>query len=114
MGLALISVAFVGPVYSPWEAPPQEPISSELSNHEWIENAFISLLYVLSAIGCLLLPFALMRPIERARPLLKVIGVAWAVAGVALSLFGALNYYTHSGMTINTYEESQQGAPPGQ
>src|SRR5688500_13889582 len=31
MGLALIAIAFVGPFFTPWEAPPQEPISGEFA-----------------------------------------------------------------------------------
>lgn len=107
MGLGLVAIAFVGPFYTPWEAPPQEPISGEFSDVEWLENTFISLLYLITAIGALVLPFALMRrSLERAVSLLKVVGACWAVAGVIFVGFGAMNYYTHVGLTINTYEES--------
>jgi uncharacterized membrane protein len=109
MGLALIAIAFVGPVYSPWEAPPQEPISGEFSDVEWLENAFISLMYAITGLGAILLPFALARrTYDRASGLLKVIGACWAVTGLIWLLFGAMNYYTHVGLTINTYEESVQ------
>jgi uncharacterized membrane protein len=109
MGLGLIAIAFVGPVYSPWEAPPQEPISSEFSNTEWLENGFISALYLLTGLGAVLLPFALGKDtLTKAKGLLKVIGAFWAITGTAFVLFGALNYYTHIGLTINSYEESQQ------
>lgn len=107
MGLGLIAIAFVGPFYTPWEAPPQEPISGEFSDVEWLENTFISLLYLITAIGALVLPFALMRrTLSDAVSLLKVVGVCWAVAGAIFVGFGAMNYYTHVGLTINTYEES--------
>ncbi|MDQ2621842.1 MAG: DUF981 domain-containing protein [Actinomycetota bacterium] len=108
MGLALVSIAFVGPFFTPWEAPPTEPISGEFANVEWLENSFISLLYLVIAVGCLLLPFALSRTLERAKGLLRVIGIAWAISGIVLTLFGSMNFYTHIGLTINTYEESQQ------
>lgn len=119
MGLALIAIAFVGPFFSPWEAPPQEPISGEFADYPWLENAFIALLYAGVGIGALLAPFALARrSIEAARGLLRTIAVLWAITGTVWILFGAMNYYTHIGLTINTYEEQQaameaQGqAPP--
>lgn len=112
MGLALIAIAVVGPVYEPWEAPPQEPISGEFADYPWIENTFIAALYALTGIGALLTPFALARRLpERASGLLKAIGVCWGIAGTVFVLFGALNYYTHIGLTINTQEEQQQSQP---
>lgn len=109
MGLGLVAIAFVGPFYTPWEAPPQEPISGEFADVEWLENTFISLLYLITAIGALVLPFALMRrTLGDAISLLKVVGACWLVAGAIFVGFGAMNYYTHVGLTINTYEESTQ------
>ena len=32
----------------------------------------------------------------------KVAGVAWGLAGLAFLLFGAMNYYTHIGLIVNT------------
>lgn len=106
MGLALIAIAFVGPIYQPWEAPPQEPISGEFTDYQWLENTFLALLYAGVGVGALLTPFALARrSLEGARGLLRAIAVLWAVTGTIWILFGALNYYTHIGLTINTYEE---------
>jgi uncharacterized membrane protein len=109
MGLALIAVAFVGPFFTPWEAPPQEPISGEFADVEWLENAFIALMYAGIGVAALLLPFALApRSIEKARGLLRTVGTLFAITGTVWVLFGAMNYYTHIGLTINTYEEQQQ------
>ena len=109
MGLALISIAFVGPFFGPWEAPPQEPISGEFADYPWLENTFIALMYAGIGLGAVLLPFALApRSIERAKGRLKTIGVLFAVTGSIWVLFGAMNYYTHIGLTINTYEAQQQ------
>src|SRR3712207_3039183 len=44
MALALIAVAFAGPFFPPWGAPPPEPISGEFADVEWLENSFISLM----------------------------------------------------------------------
>jgi len=109
MGLALISTAFIGPFFGPWEAPPQEPISGEFADVPWLENWFIALMYAGIGVGAVLLPFALARrSIDRARGMLTSIGALWAVTGTIWVLFGAMNYYTHSGLTINMYEEAQQ------
>jgi uncharacterized membrane protein len=109
MGLALIAIAFVGPFFGPWEAPPQEPISGEFADYPWLENTFIALMYAGIGVGAVLVPFALApRSIEKVRGLLKVTGALFAVTGTIWVLFGAMNYYTHIGLTINTYEEQQQ------
>ena len=108
MGLALISIAFVGPFFGPWEAPPQEPISGEFAEMAWLENTFIALMYAGIGLGAVLVPFALApRSLEIARGKLKVIGTLFAVTGTVWVLFGAMNYYTHIGLTINTYEAQQ-------
>ena len=109
MGLAMISIAFVGPFFGPWEAPPQEPISGEFAGMPWLENTFIALMYAGIGVGAILIPFALSpRSLEIAKGKLKVIGTLFAVTGTIWVLFGAMNYYTHIGLTINMYEEQQQ------
>lgn len=106
MGLALIAIAVVGPVYEPWEAPPQEPISGEFGDTPVLENTFLAILYALTGIGAILLPFALAREsLERAAGLLKAVAACWLIAGLIWVGFGCLNYYTHIGLTINTYKE---------
>jgi uncharacterized membrane protein len=109
MGFALLAIALVGPIYEPWEAPPQEPITGEFADQQVLENTFLAILYAGTGLGAILTPFALMRrTFGEARGLLKVIGACWLVTGVIWTGFGALNYYTHIGLTINTYEESTQ------
>jgi len=106
-GLALVALAAIGPVYAPWEAPSIEPITGEFSGVPWLENSFITGLYPLTGAGALVLPFALRRlPFARARVLLAVTGVCWALAGTAFVAFGALNYFTHAGLVI---EQNKQG-----
>jgi uncharacterized membrane protein len=113
MGLALIAIAVVGPVYKPWEAPPNEPITGEFTNQEWLENGFLAIVFLLNGIGALLTPFALrQRILPGASRLMAIIGVCWFLSGAVWLGFGALNYYTHIGLTINTAKESAQ--PPAQ
>ncbi|WP_026413273.1 DUF981 family protein [Actinomadura oligospora] len=99
MGLACFGIAAAGWKYQLFAAPPQEPISGQFADQKWLEATFISGLYVLVGIGAVLFPFALRTP---SGWIVKVIGVVWTVAGVLFLLFGALNYFTHIGLIINT------------
>lgn len=99
MGLACFGIAAAGWTYTLFAAPPEEPISGEFADYPMLEASFISGLYVLVGIGAVLFPFVLRRPRS---PLAPITGVAWTLAGLAFLLFGALNYFTHIGLIINT------------
>ncbi|MHA4815872.1 DUF981 family protein [Streptomyces aculeolatus] len=100
MGLACFGIAAAGWKYTLFAAPPEEPISGEFADHPMLEASFISTLYVLVGIGALLFPLLLRQP--RSRPLALVVGVCWALAGLAFLAFGGLNYFTHIGLIVNT------------
>ncbi|HEX5512751.1 MAG TPA: DUF981 family protein [Actinomycetales bacterium] len=105
MGLGLFGIAAAGIRYQLFAAPPQEPISGAFADYPLIEAIFMSGLIALVGLGAVLFPFAvrsLARPEGRRTALLTVIGWAWGIAGVVLGLFGALNYFTHIGLIINT------------
>ncbi|MEY9215444.1 DUF981 family protein [Thermobifida halotolerans] len=99
MGLGSFAIAASGWAFTLFVAPPQEPISGAFADTPLLEASFISGLYVLVGIGAVLFPFALR---TRATALTTAVGVAWAVSGVVFLLFGALNYYTHIGLIVNT------------
>lgn len=99
MGLALISIAIAGVYYKLFAAPPEEPISGKFADYPMLEAVFISLLYALTGLGAILLPFALTNSKSSAG---KVLKVCWTITGVLWTLFGALNYFTHIGLIINT------------
>lgn len=99
MGLACFGIAAAGVGYELFAAPPEEPISGEFADHPMVEAVFISGLYALVGIGAVLFPFAL-KPGRRA--VTGVILVVWFLAGLAFLLFGALNYFTHIGLIVNT------------
>lgn len=102
MGLGMFGIAAAGVHYELFAAPPSEPISGEFADYPLIEASFISALYALTGIGCVLLPIALTRGRELLRdPLWRVIGVCWIIAGVVWIGFGALNYFTHIGLIVN-------------
>lgn len=98
-GLASFGIAAAGIRYTLFAAPPQEPISGMFAAHPMVEATFVSLLYALVGVGAVLFPFALR---GRATVVQAVAGAAWGLAGVAFLLFGALNYYTHIGLIVNT------------
>ena len=93
--LAILRFGFVG------GAPAEEPISGLLHDKPWIENTFFGVIYGLSALGALTMPFVVRRPASK---LAWLIGISWTVAGVAFLLFSAMNYYTHVGLLVNLLE----------
>ncbi|AWB94803.1 hypothetical protein DCE93_03305 [Agromyces badenianii] len=104
MGLSLIAIAFAGVIFQLFAAPPEEPISGSLSNYPWIETLFMSALFAGVGLGAVLFPFTL-RSVEDRRPttlLQRVVALVWALTGLAFLLFGALNFFTHIGLIINT------------
>lgn len=99
MGLACFAIAAAGWRYTLWAAPPQEPISGHFANHPLFEATFISLLYVGVGVGAVLLPVLLL---TRKRVIAFLIGLAWTLVGLGFTIFGALNYFTHTGLIIHT------------
>lgn len=79
-------------------APAAEPITGLLHDYPIVENTFFAILYGLSAVAMLLVPFAVRKP---ASNLPLIIGRCMVVAGVAFLLFSAMNYYTHIGLLLN-------------
>ena len=113
MGLGLIAIAFVGPFFGPWEAPPQEPISGESADYPWLENAFIALMYAGIGVGAVLLPFAPRPAIDREGPgLLKTVGTLFALAGAIRGPLRRDELLHPHRAHINTYEQQQQQAAP--
>jgi uncharacterized membrane protein len=51
-----------------------------------------------------LFPLALKTLSSRGDPskITRVVGVLWMVTGILFLLFGAMNFYTHIGLIINT------------
>ncbi|MGY1884877.1 DUF981 family protein [Blastococcus sp. SYSU DS0753] len=100
MGLASFGIAAAGVRYTLFAAPPEEPISGQFADHPMVEAVFISGLYVLVGVGAVLFPLALRA--RRVGAVATVVSAAWGLAGLAFLLFGALNYFTHIGLIVNT------------
>jgi len=105
MGLALLAIAVAGVRYQLFAAPPEEPISGMFADYPLVEAIFISGLLAMIGIGAVLFPFAaktLARPEREKSAAIPIIGWLWGIAGVVFALFGALNFFTHIGLIINT------------
>ncbi|TWJ11926.1 putative membrane protein [Stackebrandtia albiflava] len=99
MGLACFGIAAAGVKYQLFAAPPEEPISGAFADYPLVEAIFISGLYALVGLGALLGPWGLR---NRSRGLFGATGVCWGLAGLAFLLFGAMNFFTHIGLIVNT------------
>lgn len=104
LGLALIGIALAGLVYQLFAAPPQEPISGAFSNMPMLENGALAILFCLVAFGAICFPFITkqIRDTGTLTPLATAAGWCLAIAGIAWGLFGAMNFYTHIGLIVNT------------
>lgn len=98
-GLIMTACAIAWVRYRLGAAPSVEPISGLFSDQPVLESTFLGVLYGLVAVGALLFPFGIH---NRNKNLLTVIAVCWVIAGLVFLAFGALNYYTHIGMLVNT------------
>ena len=108
LGLALFAIALAGTVYQLFAAPPQEPISGAFADHPVIEATFMSLLFALVGLGAVLFPFTVRKvlstPVDSpvGGAAISVTGVVWTITGIVFVLFGAMNFYTHIGLIVNT------------
>lgn len=104
LGLSLIAIGCAGVSFQLFAAPPEEPITGWFANYPWLEAAGISAVFAAIGVGALLLPLA-SRAFSPSTPitgLQKTIGWLWGLTGLFLLLFGALNFYTHIGLIVNT------------
>lgn len=104
LGLSLIAVGCAGVRFRLFAAPPEEPITGWFANYPWLEAIGISGLFAIIGVGALLLPLA-SREFGFHSKLNwkhKTIAWLWSLAGLFLLLFGALNFFTHIGLIINT------------
>ncbi|MFD1248287.1 DUF981 family protein [Nocardioides ginsengisoli] len=104
LGLSLVAIAVAGIKYQLFAAPPQEPISGAFADHPMVEATFMSLLIAVVGLGAL--AFAVLvnrvRSTGTAGVWARITGWLWAVSGVLFLLFGAMNFFTHIGLIVNT------------
>lgn len=98
LGMAVIALSFVR--YQLGAAPPEEPITGRFGHLPLLEALFLGGLWGIVALGAILFAVALWND----RPqLLRWAGWAWLLGGIAFTVFGAMNYYTHIGMYYNIF-----------
>lgn len=104
LGLSLGAIALAGLVFQLFAAPPEEPISGAFAQWPWVEATFMSGLFGFVGLGALFFPLSL-RGLERresATPWQWIVAVTLGLSGLGFFLFGALNFFTHIGLIINT------------
>ncbi|MEC4114833.1 DUF981 family protein [Myroides pelagicus] len=104
IGLGMIGIAFAGVIFQLFAAPKEEPISGMLADYPMVEAVCISLVYAGIGVASIITPFILERfatgdyenrLAKYGYILLQLVGWTWL-------LFGALNYFTHIGLIVNT------------
>lgn len=104
LGLSLLAIAVAGIKYELFAAPAEEPISGAFADHPMVEATFMSLLIALVGLGAL--AFAVLvnriRSTGTAGAWARVTGWLWALSGALFLLFGAMNFFTHIGLIVNT------------
>ncbi|MEB4613255.1 DUF981 domain-containing protein [Leucobacter sp. M11] len=104
LGLALIAIAFAGVIFQLFAAPPEEPITGAFAEWPWMEALFMSGMFAVVGVGAVLFPLAL-REFRLGAPrttMQWIVGLCWGLAGLGFFLFGALNFFTHIGLIVNT------------
>lgn len=96
LGMVVIAISFVR--FQLGAAPPEEPITGRFGHLPILEALFLGGLWGIIGVGAILLAIALW---AKKPGLLKWAGWALALGGIALLLFGAMNFYTHIGMYYN-------------
>lgn len=106
MGLALFGIAAAGVIFQLFAAPPEEPISGVFADYPMVEAVFMSGLFALVGLGAVLFPLALTTFSSHGEltRIARTVGIVWIVTGVIFLLFGAMNFYTHIGLIVNTMQ----------
>lgn len=104
MGLALGAIAMAGLVFQLFAAPAEEPITGAFAEWPWMEAIFMSGMFGFVGLGAVFFPFALRGLEKRDRPTVwhQLVAITLGLSGLGFLLFGALNFFTHVGLIINT------------
>ena len=97
-GLMMFALAVTWVRFQLGAAPEVEPITGRFADWPWLEAGVLGAMWGVVALGCLALPFALK---NLRGSLMNLVITAFMIGGVAFSVFGAMNFYTHIGMFTN-------------
>ncbi|WP_413513560.1 DUF981 family protein [Myroides odoratus] len=104
IGLGMIGIAFAGVIYQLFAAPKEEPISGMFADYPMFEAVCISLVYAGIGVAAVSTPKILEKFTagEYFTNFSKFGYFLFVLVGWVWLLFGALNYFTHVGLIVNT------------
>jgi len=105
LALMLVSIFFAGVDFQFFAAPKEEPISGNFADYPWLEAWGLSLIFL--GIGASSFLTGMLLPKLRVSTyqiniLDKLNYLIFMLTGWFMLLFGAMNYYTHIGLILNT------------
>lgn len=104
-GLALIAIGVAGVTYELFAAPAEEPLTGYFADYPIVEAIFISALWAFTGVASLLMPSVFKYFSEGSTtltPTLKISYILLYGLGAVFLIFGALNFFTHIGLIVNT------------
>lgn len=105
LALMLTAIFFAGVQFQFFAAPPQEPISGYFAKWPWLEAWGLSLIFLGVGICSAFMPKFFTKagkPNYQISTIDKLLYLAFNLTGWFLLAFGAMNYYTHIGLILNT------------
>lgn len=105
IGLGLIGIGIAGVTYQLFAAPPKEPITGLLADYPMVEAVFISLLWALTGVACILFSVVMEHFSKDGSEMTNTVKITYGLTyflGLTFLLFGAFNYFTHIGLIVNT------------
>lgn len=105
LGLMLTAIFFAGVDFQFFAAPKEEPISGYFSKWPWLEAWGMSLVFLGVGINSTFTARFFYKAGKDSyciSAIDKLLYIMLKITGVFLLLFGALNYYTHIGLILNT------------
>lgn len=103
--LMLVAIFFAGVIFQFFAAPKEEPISGNFADMPWLEAWGLSLVFLgIGICSTLTANFfnSASRENYRISILDKLCYFGFMITGWFMLLFGAMNYYTHIGLILNT------------
>ncbi len=105
LGLGLIAIGFAGVTYQLFAAPAEEPLTGYFADYPLVEAVFISALWAFTGVASLLMPTVFKHFAQGKTQITSTVKISYLLLyglGIVFLLFGALNFFTHIGLIVNT------------
>ncbi|MCT3924051.1 DUF981 family protein [Elizabethkingia anophelis] len=105
LSFMLLLIFFAGVNFQFFAAPSEEPISGNFADYPWLESWGLSLIFLAIGTSSFLTGRFLSKDLNKVLTISiwdKINYALLLLTGWFLLLFGAMNYYTHIGLIINT------------